>query len=111
VISFEDLNMKAMQMMWGRKISDLAFSSFLKILEHQATKYGTKIVTIGRFFPSSKTCSDCGHVLEELGMNERIWTCPACGKTHKRDENAAINIRRVGASTLGVETVNLDIAS
>jgi putative transposase len=99
-IFIEDLNMKAMQMMWGRKISDLAFSEFINILE-----YKTNVTKIDRFFPSSKTCSECGHVLKELDLKIREWTCPSCQAEHLRDVNAAINIKRVGTSTLRGETV------
>jgi len=65
--------MKAMQMMGGRKISDLAFSEFVNILEYKAN-----VTKIDRFFPSSKTCSDCGHVLTGLDVKIREWTCPSC---------------------------------
>ncbi len=99
-IFIEDLNMKAMQMMWGRKVSDLAFSEFVNILE-----YKTNVTKIDRFYPSSKTCSECGHVLKELDLKIREWTCPSCQAEHLRDVNAAINIHRVGTSTLRGETV------
>ena len=99
-IFMEDLNMKAMQMMWGRKISDLAFSEFVNILE-----YKTHVVKIDRFYPSSKTCSHCGYVLKELNTKIREWTCPSCDASHQRDVNAAKNIKRVGISTLSGETV------
>jgi putative transposase len=106
VICLEDLNIKAMQMMWGRKISDLSHSSFVNILKHIATKYNTTIFQIPRFYASSKTCSECGHVIEELPLKVRSWVCPNCSTNHDRDLNAAINILRVGASTLGRDTVN-----
>jgi len=96
----EDLNMKAMQMMWGRKVSDLAFSEFVNILE-----YKTNVIKIDRFYPSSKTCSNCGYVLKELDLKVRKWICPSCKTEHLRDVNAAINIKRVGASTLAGEVV------
>lgn len=99
-ICIEDLNLKAMQKLWGRKISDLGFSDFVKILEYQASKTGSQIVKIPRFYPSSKTCSACGFVLEELPLKVRQWTCSNCGAEHDRDKNAAVNILRVGASTL-----------
>ena len=99
-IFIEDLNMKAMQMMWGRKVSDLAFSEFVNILEYKAN-----VVKIDRFYPSSKTCSKCGYVLKELDLKTREWTCPSCNAKHLRDVNAAINIKRVGASTLAGEAV------
>ncbi|PSB19866.1 transposase [Phormidesmis priestleyi ULC007] len=100
VLCFETLNLKGMQRLWGRKISDLAFGEFLKILEWVATKKGKQVVFIDRWYPSSKTCSNCGHVLKELDLSVREWRCPSCQSVNGRDENAAINIQRVGASTL-----------
>ena len=105
-IFIEDLNMKAMQMMWGRKVSDLAFSEFVNILE-----YKTNVTKIDRFYPSSKTCSNCGFVLKELDLKIREWSCPSCGAKHQRDVNAAINIKRVGASTLAGEVVRATIVA
>lgn len=105
VICVEDLNIKAMQHLWGRKISDLGFSGFVNILEYQCKETGTKLVKINRFYPSSKTCSCCGFVLKELSLKERSWTCPNCNTTHDRDINAAVNIHRVGTSTLKGEVV------
>ena len=102
-ICIEDLNMKAMQMLWGRKISDLGFSDFVDILEYQCSKTGSVVVKIPRFYPSSKTCSACGYVMDELPLKVRQWTCPECGTKHNRDKNAANNILRVGASTLSGE--------
>jgi putative transposase len=99
-IFIEDLNMKAMHMMWGRKVSDLAFSEFVNILEYKAN-----VTKIDRFYPSSKTCSGCGYVLKALDLKIREWTCPSCQAQHQRDVNAAINIKRVGASTLAGEVV------
>lgn len=99
-ICIEDLNMKAMKKLWGRKISDLGFSGFVNVLEHQCSKTGSTVVKISRFYPSSKTCSHCGHVLAELPLKVRQWTCPVCATAHDRDINAAVNILRVGASTL-----------
>lgn len=104
-ICIEDLNIKAMQKLWGRKISDLSHSSFVNILKYQCSKTGSTVIEIPRFYPSSKTCSACEFVYEELTLGDRKWICPNCGILHDRDINAAINIHRVGASTLGVETV------
>ena len=99
MLCFETLNLKGMQRLWGRKISDLAFGEFLKILEWVATKKGKRVVFIDRWYPSSKTCSNCGHVLKELALEIREWRCPSCQSVNGRDENAAINIGAVGAST------------
>jgi putative transposase len=99
VLCFETLNLKGMQRLWGRKISDLAFGEFLSILQWVAKKKEKEVVFIDRWYPSSKTCSHCGHVLKELDLSVREWRCPSCQSVNGRDENAAKNIQAVGAST------------
>lgn len=99
---FEDLNMKGMQAMWGRKVSDLARSEFMNILSYVASTKGKIVHEIDRFYPSSKTCSDCGEVNHALSLSDRTWACTGCGCIHDRDYNASLNIFRVGASTLGL---------
>lgn len=99
VLYFETLNLKGMKRLWGRKVSDLAFGKFLLILQYVAAKKGKRVVFIDQWFPSSKTCSDCGHVLDELNLRVRKWDCPSCLSHHDRDHNAAINIKSVGEST------------
>lgn len=105
VLCFETLNLKGMQRLWGRKISDLAFRDFLKILEWVAIKKGKQVVFIDRWFPSSKQCSNCGHVMESLDLSVRHWRCPACNAAHDRDDNAALNIQIEGASSIGLGNV------
>jgi putative transposase len=105
VLCFETLNLKGMQRLWGRKISDLAFGEFLQILEWVALKKGKLVVFIDQWYPSSKTCSHCGHVLESLDLNTREWRCSSCQSVNGRDENAARNIKTVGASTVGLGSV------
>ena len=100
VLCFETLNLKGMQCLWGRKISDLAFGEFIKILEWVAQKKEKQVVFIDRWYPSSKTCNHCGHVLKELDLSVREWRCPSCQSVNGRDENAAKNIQAVGASTV-----------
>lgn len=102
---FEDLNMKGMQAMWGRKIGDLARSEFMSILKHVATVKGKFVGLIDRWEPSSKRCSDCGCINHSLTLDDRRWVCTGCGVIHDRDHNAAINILRVGASTHGLGDV------
>ena len=106
---FETLNLKGMQRLWGRKINDLALSEFLKILDYVAEKKGKVVSYIDRWYPSSKTCSCCGHVLDKLPLDVRYWVCPnnACNAKHGRDSNASVNILRVGASTLRLGDVSL----
>ena len=99
-IFIEDLNLKGMAKIWGRKIHDLAFHEFIHIL---STK--THVVKIDKFYPSSKTCSCCGYIKKELTIKERIFECPNCKSKIDRDYNASLNIFRVGASTLSGEFV------
>lgn len=100
VLCFETLNLKGMQRHWGKKVSDLALGEFLQVLEWVAKKKGKQVVYIDRWYPSTKTCSHCGHVLEELDLSVRRWRCPSCHVENDRDENASINIKMVGTSTI-----------
>jgi putative transposase len=105
ILCFETLNLKGMKRLWGRKVSDLALRDFLDILEWVAKKKDKHVVYIDPWYPSSKTCSGCGHVLAKLDLSVRRWRCPSCGSENDRDENASINIKRVGVSTLGLRDV------
>lgn len=95
LMCFEDLNLDGMKRLWGRKVSDLSFDSFLSILEHVAAKRGCHVVQVGRFEPTTKTCSDCGHV-QDMPLSVRTFECGGCGHSIGRDVNAAINIKRLG---------------
>jgi putative transposase len=77
----------------AQAISDVSWSTFVTMLEYKAEWYGKNILRIGRFSPSSKTCSNCGHINKELTLSDREWTCPKCGEVVSRDLNAAINIK------------------
>jgi putative transposase len=79
----------------------------VQILHHVATKTGTRVHHIDRWFPSTKLCSVCGHVHDAITLRDRVWTCRACGATHQRDRNAATNIYREGASSCGGSHVSL----
>ncbi|ARV62138.1 transposase [Nostocales cyanobacterium HT-58-2] len=105
VLCFETLSLKGMQRLWGRKISDLAFGEFLQIVEWVALKLGKQVLYVDQWYPSSKTCSCCGHFLEKLDLSAREWRCPSCHSLNGRDENAAKNICAVGASTAGLDDV------
>jgi putative transposase len=106
VLCFETLNLKGMKRLWGRKVSDLALGEFLQILEWVAQKKGKQVVFIDPWYPSSKTCSCCEHMLAKLDLSVRRWRCPSCGCENDRDENASVNIKRVGVSTLGLGDVS-----
>lgn len=111
VLCFETLNLKGMKKLWGRKVSDLAFREFTQILDWVATKKGKQVIYIDPWYPSSKTCSNCGHILEKLDLETRVWRCPSCQSINDRDENAAINICAVGASTVGLGDVRQSLTA
>jgi putative transposase len=75
---------------------DVCMSEFRRQLEYKAQRYGRTLVVIDRWFPSSKTCSECGHLLKTLSLSTRHWSCPSCGTRHDRDTNAAENILAAG---------------
>lgn len=103
----EDLNVEAMKKLWGRKVSDLGFSSFVKILEFKAIEHRKNLHKIDRFYPSTKLCSGCGMIKtkDELTLKDRVYKCDCCGLEIDRDLNAAVNIYNVGASTFGLDGV------
>ena len=97
LICVESLNMRWMQKGHGRKVNDYGFAAFIKILEYVASRYGTAIVKVGKWFPSSQLCYDCGYKNPKTkDVSVREWTCPHCGTVHDRDRNAAKNILREG---------------
>ena len=104
---FETLNLKGMKRLWGRKISDLAMKEFLKIMDFVAAKKGKVVSYIDRWYPSSKECSECHHVLDKLPLDIRYWVCPnpSCNARHGRDSNASLNIKRAGLQSLGLDGV------
>lgn len=106
---FETLNISAMKKLWGRKVSDLAFREFTIILECIAKKKGKIVDFIDPWYPSTKTCSCCDHKLNKIDLNTRLWRCPSCKNVNDRDKNAAINIKRVGASTHGLQLLDRDL--
>ena len=97
-IYVEDPNLRGMVQNHAiaRALSDAAIGSALRLLEDKAARYGKTVVRIDRFFPSSKRCSACLHVMESLLLAVRAWTCPRCGVAHDRDHNAAKNILAAG---------------
>jgi putative transposase len=80
----------------AKAISDVGWGEFVRQLEYKAAWYGRTLVKIDKFYPSSKRCFDCGHVLDSLSLDVRQWTCPECGVHHDRDINAARNILAAG---------------
>jgi putative transposase len=111
IIRLETLNLGGMKALWGRKVSDLGFASFVEMLHHVADKTGTLVQHIDRWFPSTKKCSHCKQVNHHITLRDRVWTCTFCGVTHQRDVNAAVNINEEGASSSGGECVRLPLAA
>ena len=106
VVCIESLNIAGMKKLWGRKVSDLAFYSFVQILKHEASKLGTQVIEIDRYYPSSQMCSVCGYQNKATkDLRIRRWTCPVCGAVHDRDRNAAVNILRAGVSASAGEPI------
>lgn len=101
-IAVEDLNVRGMMANHNlaKAVGDASMGEMARQLEYKCAWYGRGFVRVGRFFPSSKTCSACGAVYRGLTLSERSWTCRACGTRHDRDLNAAINIAREGARLL-----------
>lgn len=103
-IALEDLNVKGMlsNHKLAQAISDVSWSSFVTMLEYKAEWHGKNILRIGRFEPSSKTCSCCGWKNTELTLKDREFSCQECGMVMDRDINAAINIKQFALNNLSV---------
>jgi putative transposase len=98
VIVIEDLNVSGMvrNRPLAKAISDCGWGEFRRQLQYKAARAGRHLIVIDRWYPSSKTCSACGHLLAELSLATRAWQCPSCGTRHDRDVNAAKNILAAG---------------
>jgi putative transposase len=96
-IAVETLNVKGMlnNHNLARSISDVGWSELFRQLEYKCTRYGKTLLKIGQFEPSSKLCSVCGTINQNLTLKDREWTCLTCGTHHDRDINAAINIKKI----------------
>ncbi len=101
-IAVEDLAVK--NMMKNRKlagaIADASWSELIRQLEYKCQWYGRTLVKIDRWFPSSKRCGNCGHIVDKLPLDIREWDCPECGTHHDRDINAAQNILAAGLAVI-----------
>lgn len=101
-VCFEDLNVRGMTQnrKLSRAISDIGWSEFRRQLEYKAAWYGRQVVAVNQWFPSTKTCSHCGVVRDEMQLSEREFVCFSCGFTQDRDLNAALNIHTAGLAGL-----------
>jgi len=110
-LCIEDLNLKGLtKTKLGKSFRDAALGSFFQMLTYKATFCFGQVVKVGRFYPSSKTCHDCGNV-QHLELSDREWICTGCGVMHDRDTNAAKNILSEGLRIVALgmrETLNAD---
>jgi len=106
----EDLHIKGLvkNHKLAMSIADSGWRLFLNYLNYKANAVGKQVITVDRFFPSSKTCSACGFINDSLQLSDRDWTCK-CGATHHRDRNASINIAKEAARmAAGGDVVRLE---
>jgi putative transposase len=98
VLCVESLSVKQMlkNHRLAKAIADVGWGELIRQLQYKAAWYGRSVVAIDQWYPSSKRCYDCGHILDSLSLDVRLWVCPACGVTHDRDINAALNIQAAG---------------
>ncbi|WP_255502705.1 RNA-guided endonuclease TnpB family protein [Okeania sp. KiyG1] len=100
-VVIEDLNVSGMlaNHKLAKSIADQGFYEFRRQLEYKCQWYGSELVVVDRFFPSSKTCSNCGHV-QDMSLSLRTYDCPECGISIDRDLNASINLRNAVGLTV-----------
>lgn len=99
VIVLEDLNVKGMAGgMLAGTIADLGFGEFRRQIEYKSGMTGTKVVLADRFYPSSKSCSRCGEIKDDLSLSDRVFHCAGCNLKIGRDHNAGINLEKLGQS-------------
>lgn len=110
VIVLEDLAVKNMvkNHKLAQAISDVSWGSLVSMLKYKAMWYNRQVIQIDRFYPSSKTCSNCYHVMPSMDLSIREWACPSCGIEHNRDVNAAKNILRQGLNIMSGLGTKLD---
>ena len=109
IIILEDLNIKGMfqNPHTSPKLQRIAWEKFVEMLKYKAEIYGKTFRQISRWYPSSKTCSNCGYYYQDLKLEQKEWKCPQCAMIHDRDINAGKNILKQGLIDLIDETMNL----
>jgi putative transposase len=105
IIALEDLNVKGMikNHKLAKHISDASWGTFVRLLEYKADWNDKQIVKVNRFYPSSKTCCECGWINQDLNLSIREWTCKN-GHVLDRDLNAAKNILKEGLKIISSGT-------
>jgi putative transposase len=107
VIVVEQLNVAGMlrNRTLARAVADTSMAELRRLLSYKTSWYGSRLVVANPWFPSSKTCSACGHVKAKLGLAERSFVCDSCGLRIDRDMNAALNLAQLAAGS-GAEAIN-----
>ena len=103
IVCIEDINLKGMAqgLRLAKATNDNGFGQFRTYLAYKLAERGKMLITIDKWYPSSKLCRKCGVINTELTLADRSWTCPSCGSLIERDHNAAINIRNAGLEMIG----------
>ena len=111
VIIREDLGVKNMlkNRKLSRSIHGVAWSRFNEMINYKAKWHNREVITVNRFYPSSKTCSSCGHIYKELKLSERQWTCSVCNAHHDRDENACLNLYHYQQNNTKAKTIKNNV--
>ena len=102
IICVEDLNLAGLKrsLKLGKSTSDNGFGIFRQLLAYKLFERGKLLIKIDKYFPSSKTCHNCGTINTNLKLSDRIWICPECSSLIERDYNAALNIRDAGLALI-----------
>lgn len=108
LIVCEDLNVKGMlkNHRLSKHIADASWGMFVNLLQYKCDWYGKELIKVNRFYPSSKTCGNCGWINQELKLSDREWTCKSCGVKHDRDINASKNILKEGLKYISGGTLD-----
>ena len=101
-IVIEDLNVSGMMAnhKLAKAVGSMGFYEFRRQLEYKCELYGSELIVVDRWFPSSKTCSHCGEVKQSLSLSERVFNCEHCNFSCDRDLNAALNLAMAVSSTV-----------
>jgi putative transposase len=101
-IVLEDLNVKGMMKNkhLAKAIQQQCFYEFYRQIQYKSEWNNIKFIVADRWYPSSKICSECGHIKKDLNLSDREWICPSCGTVHDRDYNASVNLRNYGQSII-----------
>jgi len=104
-VAIEDLNVEGMMQnhKLAKSVSDVSFGELRRQIEYKAAMNGVRVEVADRFYPSSKTCSCCGHRRDDLTLKERTYVCPHCGTVIDRDLNAALNLLSLITNKVGIE--------